>query len=298
MTRLAPPYRIPPENVVEADHWQMAIEDAHVPMPTELQHWDYLTNIELHRSIRVDVDRTRQRAGLGPDSVLMLSSVWTSSGSNLRGPGRRVRIAGDGVQTIEIAFELSGAELGGTLVLETALVVAFPGSSPRPAAPRRSGSVLWNDHHSLRLQGDAPQFPIAVIDFDKTAFPSDAAWHLQISDNLESATMGSLLLLVNERNAPAMAAVQNAERPRDTDKLVLSAIKADVSRIMVEHALRNSDFHEDADFPEDSVGETLMTLVGQLFPGVSITDLRLSHENQPNLFASDVQNAVKLFEVS
>lgn len=276
----------------------MAMDDDYVPMPNELQYWDYLTDLELRRNIRVDIDRTRQRSGLGSDAVLMLSSVWTSSGSNLRGPGHPVRITGAGIQTIEMAFKLTGAELGGTLILDTALVVAFPGSSLRPAAPRRAGSVLWSDRHSLRLQGDAPQFPIAVIDFDKTSFPSDAAWHLQISDNLESATMGSLLLLVNERNAPAVAAVQNAERPRDTDKLVLSAMKADVSRIMVEHALRNGDFQEGADFPDDSVGETLMTLVGQLFPGMSITDLKLRHENQPNLFASDVQNAVKLFEVS
>lgn len=298
MTRRALPYRIPPEEVVDAEHWKLALDDGHIPMPTELSHWDYLTDLELCRTIRVDVDRTRERAGLGEDSVLLLAAVWTSSGSNLRGPGEQIPITSGGIQTVETAFKLTGAELGGTLILDTALVVAAPGNHTRPAAPRRAGSMLWSDRHSLRLQGDAPQFPIAVIDFDKTVFAAGAAWHLQIGDNLDGATMGSLLLLVNEKNAAAVAAVQNAERPRDTDKLVFSAIKADVSRLMVEHALRHNEFQDEGEFGEDTLGETISTLVGQLFPNTSITDLRLRMELQPNLFASDVQNAVKLFEAS
>lgn len=298
MTRRALPYRVPPEHVVDAGDWKLVLDDDHIPMPTELLHWDYLTDIELCRNAWIDVDRARERAGLGDDSVLILAAVWTSSGSNLRGPGEQIPITTCGFQFIETTFKLTGAELGGTLILDTALVVADPGIYTRPAAPHRAGSVLWSDRHSLRLQGDAPQFPIAVIDFDKTVFPACAAWHLQIGDNLDRATMGSLLLLVNEQNDAAVAAVQNAGRPRDTDKLVFSAIKADVSRIMVEHALRQNVFQDGAEFGKDTLGETLSNLTTQLFPNTSITDLRLRMELQPNLFASDIQNSVKLFEVS
>ncbi|MFI5678335.1 hypothetical protein [Streptomyces cellulosae] len=183
-------------------------------------------------------------------------------------------------------------------MLDTALVLAERRSDGRPSSPRRAGSVLWSDRELLRLQGDAPQFPMAVIDFARTSFPDHAAWHLQISGSLESATMGSLLLLVNERNTVTATAFENAGKPRPVDRIVLSAVYADAARIMIEHALGNEDFAEDSDFPEGSLGATMLSLFDQLFPGQSITDIRLRQRQSPALFASDLQAAVKIFEVS
>lgn len=138
---------------------------------------------------------------------------------------------------------------------------------------------------------------MAVIDFAHTSFPDYAAWHLQISGSLESATMGALLLLVNERNTVTATAFENAGKPRPIDRVVLSAVYADAARIMVEHALGHEDFSEDSDYPEDSLGATLLSLFDQLFPGQSITDIRLRQRQSPSLFASDLQAAVKIFEV-
>jgi hypothetical protein len=138
---------------------------------------------------------------------------------------------------------------------------------------------------------------MAVIDFSLTSFPDDAAWHLQISGSLESATMGSLLLLVNERNTVTATAFQNAGKPRPIDRIVLSAVYADAARSMIEHALGIDEFVEDADFPEGSLGATLLSLFDRLLPGQSITDIRLRRRQSPALFASDLQAAVKMFEV-
>ena len=41
-----------------------------------------------------------------------------------------------------------------------------------------------------------------------------------------------------------------------------------------------------------------MNLFHQLFQGRSITDVRLRQRQFPNMFASDLQAAVKIFEVS
>ncbi|QKZ25025.1 hypothetical protein HUT05_30330 [Streptomyces chartreusis] len=139
---------------------------------------------------------------------------------------------------------------------------------------------------------------MAVIDFARTSFPDDAAWHLQISGSLESATMGALLLLVNERNAVTSAAFQNAGKPRPVDRIVLSAVYADAARVMVEHALAHEEFVEDADYPDGSLGATLVSLFDQLFPGQLVTDIRLRQRQSPALFSSDLQAAVKIFEVS
>jgi hypothetical protein len=228
----------------------------------------------------------------------MLAAVWTATGSNLSGPAQHVRLSDRGTSTVELDVLLRGADLGGLLMLDTALVLAEHRSNARPSSPRRAGSVLWSDREFLRLQGDAPQFPMAVIDFARTSFPDHAAWHLQISGSLESATMGSLLLLVNERNTVTTTAFENAGKPRPVDRVVLSAVYADAARIMIEHALSNDDFAEDSDFPEGSLGATMLSLFDQLFPGQTITDIRLRQRQSPALFASDLQAAVKIFEVS
>jgi hypothetical protein len=259
-----------------------------------LPDWDYQTDLSLQRLVRIDVDRARAEAGLSSDAALVLTAVWSSTGSNLRAPAQRLELAGVGTNTVELIVRLRGADLGGRLILDTALVLAAPNALGSPIVPHRAGSVLWSDRCVVRLQGDAPQFPMAVIDFAKTSFPNSAAWHLQISSNLEAATMGSLLLLVNERNIAVAAAFQNAAKPRPIDRVVLSAVYADAARIMIEHGLRDDDFVDDEDFPEDSVGATLMGLFHRLFPGRSVNDLRLLHHQSPSLFASEVQAAVNI----
>lgn len=251
----------------------------------------------MRRPVQIDLDRARAEAGLSPDADLTLAVVWSSTGANLRATAERVGLKGPGTRQVDLDARLSGADLGGTLLLDTALVLAKGGVGDRPTAPRRRGSVLWTDRRSLRLQGDAPQFPMAIIDFAKTSFPDHAAWHLQISGDLQAATMGSMLLLVNEQNNLTATAFKNASKPRPVDRVVLSAVYADAARIMIEHALRNEDYTDDTPFPEDTLGATLTALFRQLFPGQTVNDLRLRHRQSPSLFSSDLQAAVKIFEV-
>ncbi|MEU1348114.1 hypothetical protein [Streptomyces sp. NPDC005795] len=273
-------------------------EDGEIAMPEALPDWDYQMNLHLRRGARIDLDAARRQSGLPADAVLMLSTVWSASGSGLGGPGRHVRLPQAGTIPVEIDIELYGADLGGLLLLDTALVLAERRIAGRPNTPRRAGSVLWSDRQALRLQGDAPQFPMAVVDFARTSFPNQAAWHLQISGGLESATMGALLLIVNESNTVTADAFQNAGKPRPIDRVVLSAVYADAARIMIEYALGHEGFTEESDYPHGSLGATLLSLFDRLFPDQSIIDIRLRQRQSPSLFASDLQAAVKIFEVS
>lgn len=298
MTRRVLPYRVPAEDVVTAEPWQLVLEDGELPLPEALPDWDYKMDLHMRRSVQLDLGRARMQSGLPTNAALMLSAVWTATGSNLSGPAQSVLLGEAATSTVKFDFRLRGTDLGGLLLLDTALVLAERRSDARPSSPRRAGSVLWSDREALRLQGDAPQFPMAVIDFARTSFPDDAAWHLQISGSLESATMGALLLLVNERNTVTSTAFQNAGKPRPVDRIVLSAVYADAARVMVEHALAHEEFVEDADYPDGSLGATLVSLFDQLFPEQLITDIRLRQRQSPALFSSDLQAAVKIFEVS
>lgn len=298
MTRRVLPYRVPSEDVVTPEPWLLVTPDGDIDLPEALPDWDYQMDLHLRRTVRVDLDAARTQSGLPPNAALVLAAVWTATGSNLSGPAQHVRLTDSGTSAVELDVHLRGSDLGGLLMLDTALVLAERRSDARPSSPRRAGSVLWSDRGFLRLQGDAPQFPMAVIDFALTSFPDHAAWHLQISGSLESATMGSLLLLVNEKNTVTATAFENAGKPRPVDRIVLSAVYADAARLMVEHALSNDDFYEDSDFPDGSLGATMLSLFDQLFPDQSIADVRLRQRQSPALFASDLQAAVKIFEVS
>jgi hypothetical protein len=246
--------------------------------------------------VRVDLARAKSEAGVPPETVLTLATIWTATGSNLRGPAHRVRLEGTDVVEVEVTARLYGSNLGGVLNLDTALVLAETAVGGELSAPRRAGSILWRERRSLRLQGDGPQFPMAITDFAGTSFPDGAAWHLQIGGNLHGAVMGSLLLLVNEKNTAVADAFRKASKPRPVDRAVLAAVYADVARVMVEHALRHDEFVDGAVFPDDSLGATLMSLFHRLFPGSSVKDVRLRFNHSPSHFATELQAAVKIFE--
>ncbi|WP_199807601.1 MULTISPECIES: hypothetical protein [Streptomyces] len=298
MSRRVMPYRVPPEDVVAAEGWRLVVEDGELPLPEALPDWDYGMDLHMIRAVNIDLDRARARSGLPADTPLMLSVAWTATGSRLSGPAQQVRLRDSGAVVVPLDIRLRGADLGGVVRLDTALLLADRLDSSRPAAPRRAGSVLWSDRASVRLQGDAPQYPMAVIDFARTSFPEGAAWHLQITGTLESATMGSLLLLVNERNTVTTSAFRNAARPRPVDRVVLSAVYADVARVMIEHGLNSDEFVDEADFSEGSLGATLLGLFDRLFPEQSINDVRLRRLQAPALFTSDLQAAVRIFEAA
>ncbi|WP_218000601.1 hypothetical protein [Nocardia higoensis] len=294
MARRVLPYKSPVD-VVRAGEWQLTVDGEEMPLPEAYPHWDYQTDLRLRRTVQVDLAGALSGATLAPDTDLTVAAIWTSSGSRLRGIVSRVLVPDSGA--VELKADLAGSELGGVVLLDTALVLTRRRSGDdRPIAPRRAGSVLWSDRSQIRLQGDAPQFPVAVVDFARTDHPEDAAWYLEIGSNLNAATMGALLLLVNEKKTVVAEAMQRAANPRREDRLILAMVYADVARTMVDHALRLPDFSEDTTYIDETLGATLQELFGRLFPDRSVVDIRLTAEHSPGRFASELQAAVKIFE--
>ncbi|GGK97037.1 hypothetical protein [Nocardia jinanensis] len=295
MTQRVLPYRTASEGCVKAADWCLLIDGDEIPLPEAYPNWDYQTNLNLCRELRIDRSRVLKESGLAPDTELVVAALWTSTGSKLRGTLQRAVVPESGV--IELSGTVVGSHLGGTVLLDTVLVLSRRRHGhDRPVAPRRAGSVMWSDRTQIRLQGDAPQFPIAIVDFVKTNYPETAAWHLEIGPGLDSATMGSLLLLVNEQYPMITEALQRAGKPTPQDRMALAMIHADVARIMVEYALRHPEFDGAADYLDETIGATLQELLVRLFPGRSLADIRLRAEQAPNVFASELQSAVKVFE--
>ncbi|MGC5163018.1 hypothetical protein ACLQ3J_09875 [Rhodococcus sp. DT1] len=258
--------------------------------------WDYNTNLSLSRRIHVDVGSLTEEVALPIGTDYAISVVWSASGSSQRAQAYREVINGEGAIEVAVEFVLVGADLGGTVELETSLTLAEDLDNAPDFAPRLGGSLLWVDTKTLRLQGEAPQFPIAVVDFAATDFPEGAGWYLQIGRNLEAAAMGALLLCINEATPGAANAFKNAGNPQMVDAAIVSAVYADVARTMIEYALANPEFDDYLEFPDDSLGAILQSLVQKCFPDSSLDDLRKQRENSPAWFSSAIQGAVRVFE--
>lgn len=288
------PYRRPPGDVVTVGPWLRVDTESLDELPHELPEWDYGTVLHLRRPVRVDGLRARDACGLTPDSAVTLTVVWAAANSSLRGRAWQASVpAADGVD-LEIDFELPGDELGGRLDLETGLVLraAAPGSSA--AAPSRPGSVLWREVHSVMLQGDAVLFPLAIVDFEQVRYPSGAAWHLELSDDLDSQALGSILLLANERRPAVTSALRNAADPSDTDRMVLSTVRSEIIRSLVERAVVDDDFDPATDYGAGTVGALLASVLRAAFPDRDLDALRRERRHEPILFTTRLQNATGL----
>ncbi|MEV5715224.1 hypothetical protein AB0L41_15090 [Amycolatopsis mediterranei] len=298
MSMQAPPYRMAPPGSVVAGPWQWLIDDVPGELPDALSDWDYRMDLSLRQPVTVDVDVVRQATGLPAAAKLTLAMIWTASGSGLKAAAHRVPLPETGITHVDLAAVLPGNQLGGVLGLETTLVLAEFTQDGDLASPRRAGSILWTSKYETRLQGDAPLFPIAVVDFAKTQYPEDAGWHVEIGGDLETATMGALLLLVNERKRVLVDAMRNAAKPRPVDRVVLSTVHADVARTLVEYALQDQDFSLEVDYGDETIGSTLQALIGRFFPEQSLTHLRRRQGQSSTAFATELQHAVRIFEES
>ncbi|GGM37849.1 hypothetical protein ACFQBY_00770 [Promicromonospora citrea] len=295
MTRVAYPYLRPHQAAVEPSAWTLVLGDEPVVLPEALDTWDYNLDLRLRRSIRVDVETIRAQCRLPEEAVLDVCVVWRSSGSGLFGRAAAEHLTEPGVAELDLEVVIPGSVVGGVLDIDTVVVLATPCARVDPLAPWRAGSMIWEQRSSIRLQGDASQFPISVIDFAGTSLPEGAAWHLQISGSLESAAMGSLLLLVNARHKQVAEAFGNAGKPRPVDRLVLSAVHADIARVMVEHALASDEFDDDAEYDEETLGAMLRDVFVRVFGQRTVKDVRLRAKDNPSLVATEVQAAVNIF---
>ncbi len=78
--------------------------------------------------------------------------------------------------------------------------------------------------------------------------------------------------------------------------MMLSVLYADLARIMIQHALQQPEFDDEAVFPDESLGAQLISLFDRLFTGRSIRDVRMQAEQSVNWFSSEIQAAVNMLE--
>jgi hypothetical protein len=293
------PYRRIAPSTVDAEPWLLdAGTEAERLLPDSLSDWDYHRDLRLTRHLSIDLPTARSDAGLDADVDLAVTVRWHATPSQLRGTVAWLPVKVDDTK-IDLEVVIPGERLGGIVRLETLIVLANRGPE-RDAVAYRPGSALWDDAFVIRLQGDAPLFPIAVIPFSKSALPEKAGWFLELGADLNASAMGSIQLLVNQEHSAVVDAVARAATPGDVDRVVLSALKTDVIRSMIDRALGADDFFLDTDFDEGTLGAVLQgllrTYLSDRTADPRLTDLRRLRNGDPSMFASLIQAATRFLD--
>ncbi|MFI7596620.1 hypothetical protein [Actinoplanes sp. NPDC049681] len=265
--------------------------------PTALPDWDYQTDVRLRRRIAVDSGDARMSAGLPQEARLAVSVRWDAAPSLIRGSAAWIPLEDDQHEyTVQIT--LPGARIGGMVQVETMLVLASE-IPHRPATAHLPGSLLWNDSIEIRLQGDAPLFPIALVPFSGSSLPDRAAWFLELGSDLEASALGAVQLLVNQEHPPVVAALTHAAAPDAVERTVLSALRSDVVRSMLERAITDEEFEMVYDYGKQTLGSVLQGLIRTCLSNYvqeDMAEIRRLHANDPPTFAAVVQAATALFQ--
>lgn len=290
------PFVRPAAEVLETSTWQIDDAEGTRALPEVLPDWDPQTDLALRRRVAVEYHQALAACRLPAGTPLLLTVDWHSSAAHLAGSAFRRIVVEPTELTVQVT--LSGADLGGTLVLKTRLVLADDVPDPdrtRPFSPRHAGEVLCEETAEVHLEGIASRFPTSVIDFKLRGFDEDARWAVDIPDDPSVPAAGGVRLYLNASDTELVTAATRAAAPTSLQRHLLDAMYDDVARQLVEACLRPAwrDALLDAVEEPGSLAESLIILVSNLFQGESLEAIAARRDADPSVFATALQGALR-----
>lgn len=294
MKRAFPPFLTPHDSCVVHGGWHMETPQGDAPLPAEVQHWDYQTVLRLTASVQVQRSEILSSCQLDVTTALVLLVTAHSDHTRTERPVARLDVPREERFDLAVRVELPGAELGGALTLNTALIAASP-KALSDLAPSECASILWSARHRTHLQGISAQFPTDACDFSLTQpSRSSAAWvfQLDVSDP-ESRFLSAARLTLNNGHE----AMRDLLSGGDTDfTLQLErTLRLDVTRQMVLRGLalpevRSAEFDPEA----TSVAGVLRNVIAAVWPSMTADEVRGRLVSDPASFELDLQHHCKI----
>lgn len=295
MKRPIVPFRTPPESAVSHGDWLLKSVGGDVPLPKEIPHWDYQTDLELKAPVSVDRRTVTEACRLAFDSSMAVLVMARSNHTNAEVVAARLEVPMNETFDLAVELRLAGSELGGRLTLETLLVVTEPKPLDR-LAPQHPGSILWRISHWTDLEGVGTQFPTDTLDFKAVGLDPEAGWQLRIDLTDPEARFMSAARLTLNSGHPALERMLNGAKDEGTEQL-LRALNWDVSRQMVQAALRSDDVVGlEMDQEATSVAGVLRNLLGRIWPLESPSTLRQWQESDPARLEVHLQHHTRLLK--
>lgn len=271
-------------------HWNgHALEN-----PAYLKAWGYATPLVFRRTLQLDDSQFREDTGLPVGARLLVAVAWeVRSGLPLGGVAARktVELLEKGLRDVGLSIEVSSPDLAQELTLCTRIVLGQPtaGAGSRYSATE-PGSVLWSDDVQVVLEGGSSRLPVALADFSRFGEAErNASWYLWTAPGwLHGHPSAGLTVYLNAAR-PKLQERLAAGGTDDASAMLRSVFRHEVGRTMLERALEDEEFRDDADFPVSSAGASIRRTLALLFPGQRISDVRTLRRLEPDAFERILQ---------
>jgi hypothetical protein len=172
-------------------------------------HWKPGDSIHLRRSVKLLADRldVRRQLGLGPGAVIGISARWScrstaTAGVHVGGPSP-LDLLPETTLSVEIP-----STIGGSIELETCLIVSWNDTDPPPLASCPDRALVWSDgwilsasDRELLLEGGQGRIPVRTASFkDYYGQASGALWAIDLDPAIEPEDLiaNVVTVLLNE----------------------------------------------------------------------------------------------------
>lgn len=292
------PYRCANSSRLSGSSWEIVSTGAPGATASSPIEIDYLSTIQVRRHLSVDAEGVRRDCGLPAHMPLLVSASWSSAGTFVKRRLAQIELSGrDILQRFDLSGEIPGAEVAGTLQIETSIMLACDNAQAAALIANYAGSVLARDRHAVYLDESTSRFPVEIVDFNAGFWANpEAGWRLSWNSlDMEAPFLRSIRLFVNAGHTRVVQAVSD-EPPSPEAKAIRDAIYFDVARSLILGALKNDEFvSRGGNYGDGTCGRAIYTLIQLLFPGDGLDGLKSAAEQRPEHFGSDLQGKLRVF---
>ncbi|MBU8866627.1 hypothetical protein [Paenarthrobacter aromaticivorans] len=251
--------------------------------------WTYYDDILVKLSFELDLDETQELLGLDQAAVLGAVIVARSTGTPLIVTSDVLEVRSGRQQ---IYLSIPGYQISGTLSLEFQIsLLEVKGISNSPFAPKKLGNTVFELTRKIVLEGTAPRLPMLPVSFAEHGFAgsSNALWWLRLTTHdLATSASAAIWLWLNSDNDYITRMLQDSESAEA--ETWLRFLEMDFMRQLLREALNSEELSLEMDYPEESLGHVLSSVVRLL--GGTIDQVQQRYREDPGRVEAELQAKV------
>ncbi len=295
---IAFPFLTLTESAVVSMPWTITVGDNDpIKAGTFVHHWDSSTEVRLERQVRVNRNAAARELEIDERElcVTLVCRVGTGQGRLPRLiVQRHEHPIEDPDSHIPLDLILAGSQLSAVIDLRTEIILSRrPVRTAGSLSPSRSGDKVWQDRHTIRLEGQDPRFPVQVVDLRKQLSEENMArapWYLWWPrDDWERDFHGSLQLFLNSSRLGFL------RRIKEEDPHTLQLLMADVMGQVCGRLVMERDADERIpDWAAGTLGRQAAEWLKMGWPGKTIKHVRGVFENERGRFGAVMLSIAEL----
>lgn len=281
------PFFTIPDECIDVGPWFIRV-DGNEPVPATdyVADWDYATELQLSRSIELDVEDAAKFLKIPVDALQLGLLVEIGTGAG-RFPRKTlstefVEITSDSPK-VDLAINPYSGNLSSFLFLTTTLVLKSEPYEFERLSPKHANTKLWSERFVARLDGEEPRFPIEIASFERlfgNTPEARAPWYISWNPGDWSRDFHGAVRLYLNNDLPDFM-----ERIQSGDTFLLQSISADVVGQILERLVTENDAEDIvANAPVGSLAAQAASWIKLAWPDSSIGNLKHKLESQPGRF--------------